>query len=66
MLLLPGMTATVRITVYEDRDVLKLPMAALRFTPSGELANAVPANQLAGEQFERRATSLAADGRRGT
>jgi HlyD family secretion protein len=56
MLLLPGMTATVRITVYEEEDILKLPMGALRFTPSGELANAVPANQLAGEQFERRAT----------
>ncbi|MFD1195236.1 efflux RND transporter periplasmic adaptor subunit [Seohaeicola saemankumensis] len=37
-LLLPGMTATVRITVQEIEDVLKLPMAGLRFTPPAELA----------------------------
>jgi HlyD family secretion protein len=35
-LLLPGMTATVRITVEEAGPVLKLPMAALRFSPSVE------------------------------
>jgi len=37
-LLLPGMTATVRITVQEIEDVLKLPMAGLRFSPPAELA----------------------------
>ena len=33
-LLLPGMTATVRITVHETGPLLKLPMAALRFSPA--------------------------------
>jgi HlyD family secretion protein len=33
--LLPGMTAVVRITVDEARDVLKVPNAALRFQPPG-------------------------------
>jgi HlyD family secretion protein len=32
-LLLPGMTAVVRITVEETRDALTVPVAALRFTP---------------------------------
>lgn len=31
--LMPGMTANVTITVSEARDVLRLPSAALRFTP---------------------------------
>lgn len=39
-LLLPGMTATVRIAVHEAEDVLKLPLAALRFAPSGDSAPA--------------------------
>ncbi len=34
-LLLPGMTATVRIAVAEVGPVLKVPLAALRFTPDG-------------------------------
>jgi HlyD family secretion protein len=33
--LLPGMTAVVRITVDEAKDVLKIPNAALRFQPPG-------------------------------
>jgi HlyD family secretion protein len=33
-LLLPGMTAVVRITVHRANSVLKVPMAALRFTPA--------------------------------
>lgn len=32
-LLLPGMTAVVRVTVDEAKDVLIVPMAAFRFTP---------------------------------
>ena len=36
LLLLPGMTAIVRVVVDETRDVLKLPNAALRFRPEGE------------------------------
>jgi HlyD family secretion protein len=37
-LLLPGMTATVRITVNETGEVLKLPMAGLRFSPPADLS----------------------------
>ncbi|MGH1571776.1 efflux RND transporter periplasmic adaptor subunit [Methylobacterium sp. P31] len=35
-LLLPGMTALVKLTVLRDDDVLKIPLAALRFRPDGE------------------------------
>jgi HlyD family secretion protein len=35
LLLLPGMTATVKIVVQEVNDVLKVSNAALRFRPSG-------------------------------
>jgi HlyD family secretion protein len=42
-LLLPGMTATVRITVEQAGPVLKLPMAALRFSPSEAHARTVAA-----------------------
>jgi HlyD family secretion protein len=35
-LLLPGMTASLRIVVDEDEDVLKIPNQALRFRPKGE------------------------------
>jgi HlyD family secretion protein len=34
-LLLPGMTAVIRIIVDEARDVLTVPMAALRYSPQG-------------------------------
>lgn len=34
-LLLPGMTALVRLTVRRDENVLKVPLAALRFRPEG-------------------------------
>jgi HlyD family secretion protein len=37
LLLLPGMTAIVRILVEEVEDVLKLPSAALRFEPPPEV-----------------------------
>jgi HlyD family secretion protein len=33
--LFPGMTAIVRITVSEARDVLKVPVTALRYVPEG-------------------------------
>jgi len=42
-LLLPGMTATVRITVHEAGPLLKLPLAALRFSPSAGSAYTVAA-----------------------
>ncbi|MFW6076775.1 MAG: efflux RND transporter periplasmic adaptor subunit [Hyphomicrobiales bacterium] len=44
-LLLPGMTATVRITVEEAGPTLKLPMAALRFSPSVEHVKAAAPQQ---------------------
>ncbi|WP_170850246.1 MULTISPECIES: efflux RND transporter periplasmic adaptor subunit [unclassified Beijerinckia] len=34
-LLLPGMTALVKLSVGRDKDVLKVPQAALRFQPKG-------------------------------
>lgn len=69
-LLLPGMTATVRITVEEAGPVLKLPMAALRFAPSPEhvrkatASNGTRADRL-GESAEGRLVTvwrLKADG----
>ena len=35
-LLLPGMTASLRILIDESADVLKVPNQALRFRPKGE------------------------------
>ena len=35
-LLLPGMTANLRIVIDESADVLKIPNQALRFRPEGE------------------------------
>lgn len=60
--LMPGMTATVRIIVYEEENVLKLPMGALRFVPSEDIAHRPP--ELPGVSQPRRATvwRLAADG----
>jgi HlyD family secretion protein len=47
--LLPGMTAVVRITVDEAKDVLKVPNAALRFQPPGaDGANAASAREAPG------------------
>lgn len=34
--LLPGMTASVKVTLSEIKDVLRVPMSALRFTPPPE------------------------------
>jgi HlyD family secretion protein len=61
-LLLPGMTATVRITVHEDEAVLKLPLAALRFAPSGNAP--APEQPAAPPDAGRPATvwTLSADG----
>ncbi len=36
--LFPGMTAIVRITVHEARDVVRIPNTALRYVPTGEQA----------------------------
>lgn len=48
--LFPGMTAIVRITVDEARDVLKVPNAALRFVPTGREA---PVAELPAQSGER-------------
>ena len=40
--LLPGMTALVKIVIEQQDNVLKVPLAALRFQPSGARADAVP------------------------
>ncbi|TXN46587.1 efflux RND transporter periplasmic adaptor subunit [Methylobacterium sp. WL7] len=37
-LLLPGMTALVKLTIHKDENVLKVPLAALRFRPEGSAA----------------------------
>jgi HlyD family secretion protein len=39
LMLLPGMTAVAQIVVDEAADVLKIPNAALRFTPPGHAGN---------------------------
>lgn len=36
--LLPGMTALARLTVHRDEDILKAPLAALRFKPAGAVS----------------------------
>ena len=40
--LLPGMTALVKIVVEQQDNVLKVPLAALRFQPSGARADTAP------------------------
>lgn len=47
LLLLPGMTAILQITVAEVRDVLKIPSAALRFRP---MNSNVATDQVAAER----------------
>jgi HlyD family secretion protein len=41
--LLPGMTATAKFVTGSANDVLTVPTAALRFTPSSDAAGAAPA-----------------------
>jgi len=49
-LLLPGMTALARLTVRRDEDVLKVPLAALRFRPSSGRPAGRPEDGAAKEQ----------------
>lgn len=49
LLLLPGMTAVLRIAVTEQHDVLKVPNAALRYRPSDSVAAPVEAAAARGE-----------------
>jgi HlyD family secretion protein len=52
LLLFPGMTANVRIITDDRKDVLKVPLQALRFEPKA-LSPAGGANELAREPGER-------------
>lgn len=49
LLLLPGMTAILRITVTEISDVLKIPNAALRFRPADDIATPIEARASSGQ-----------------
>jgi HlyD family secretion protein len=40
--LLPGMTANIEVVTAERADVVRVPNAAVRFHPPGELAGRVP------------------------
>jgi HlyD family secretion protein len=42
--LLPGMTATITVLVNETKDILKVPAAALRFTPPQEVLDEIEKN----------------------
>ncbi|HEX2726243.1 MAG TPA: efflux RND transporter periplasmic adaptor subunit, partial [Beijerinckiaceae bacterium] len=59
-LLLPGMTAVVRITLSKTGPVLKMPLAALRFTPPGR---SDPAPQGEVERGKPASVWLSDDGR---
>lgn len=49
-LLLPGMTANVRFTINEKKDVLRAPNAALRYQPGEDAGSAKPSSPPAGER----------------
>lgn len=49
LLLLPGLTANVRITVAHRDDALLVPNAALRYRPANAAASAAPPSPQAGE-----------------
>jgi HlyD family secretion protein len=49
LLLLPGMTAILRIVITEMHDVMKVPNAALRFRPAEEIAAPVESRARSGE-----------------
>jgi HlyD family secretion protein len=49
-LLLPGMTAVVRITVHKADSVLKVPLAALRYTPGDAEPPALAPSGAAGDR----------------
>jgi HlyD family secretion protein len=59
LLLMPGMTAQLRIAVSDTGDVLKIPNQALRFQPSG--TGASPAGQV-GSGVSARVWVIGADG----
>jgi HlyD family secretion protein len=60
-LLLPGMTAVVRITLAKTGPVLKMPLAALRFTPPPGRSEPAPQGEV--ERGKPASVWLSADGR---
>ena len=65
LLLLPGMTAQLRIVVSDTGDVLKIPSQALRFRPSsaGALVERQDANQAASSKASATVWLVGGDGR---
>lgn len=61
-ILMPGMTANVRITTDSRADVLKAPNAALRFRPPGEAAAKPPARSDAKPEAKAETRAPAAGG----
>ncbi len=51
--LMPGMTANVNIVVLESKQVLKVPVAAVKFTPPAELLPPKPERENKGQRQER-------------
>jgi HlyD family secretion protein len=52
----PGMTSTVSIETARANDTLRVPTAALRFTPSDDVTKHYPADAAAGNGSQRRAS----------
>ena len=64
LLLLPGMTAQLRIVVSDTGEVLKIPNQALRFRPNGSgLADRQNANQAASSEASATVWLVGEDGR---
>jgi HlyD family secretion protein len=65
LLLLPGMTAQLRIAVNETGDILKIPSQALRFRPGGDGApvNRQDAKQVASSEPSATVWLVDRDGR---
>jgi len=63
LLLFPGMTAVVRVVVDEKRNTLKIPNAALRFTPAFAARDAYPDQDARAHANRERVWVLDAAGR---
>jgi HlyD family secretion protein len=57
----PGMTANLEVTIDERNDVLKVPNAALRFTPQAATGQRQQANRNAASQGSRRGAGQQAE-----
>jgi HlyD family secretion protein len=63
LLLLPGMTAQLRIVVSDTGEVLKVPNQALRFRPNGSGSDRQNANQAASPKASATVWLVGEDGR---